>query len=261
MPRRCAHAPRDTQTVISSGVGFSLAQVFWVGDYFACERKRDSAKRITGGLGRLKHPAISRTQGKFLCLSPLIPAALLPGVGALISLVIVVITLVVHPEARPAALALRYRSTLFSILLGLGVAAMLAVVMGAAVDPLLERIFGPIELDDFSSVEGNLGNFLLMLALGLLFGGIAEELIFRGFLIGWGVKLFGTHAAIPLAVLSAASFGFTHLYQGWAGVFSTGLIGLSFGLLYVFSGRKLLPVIVAHMATNFYGITLLYLGH
>lgn len=209
----------------------------------------------------MKRPAISRTQGRILCLLPLIPAALLPGVGVLISLAIVVMTLVMHPAARSAALALRYRSTLFSILLGLGAAAVLAVVMGEAVDPMLERIFGPIKLDDFSAVEGNLSGFLLMLAVGLLFGGIAEELIFRGFIIGWGAKLFGAHFAFPLAVLSAATFGFTHLYQGWAGVFSTGIIGLSFGLLYIFSGRKLLPAIVAHMATNFYGITLLYLGH
>lgn len=209
----------------------------------------------------MKYPAISSTQGKFLCLAPLIPAALLPGVGVLISLAIVVVTLVVHRDARPVTLALRYRSIFFSILLGLGVAALLAVAMGTAVDPLLERIFGPIKLDDFAAVEDNLGNYLLMLAIGLLFGGIVEELIFRGFVIGWGVKLFGSRAAIPLAMLSAAAFGITHLYQGWAGVFSTGIIGLSFGLLYVFSGRKLLPVIVAHMATNFYGITMLYLGH
>lgn len=44
------------------------------------------------------------------------------------------------------------------------------------------------------------------------------------------------------------------------GVLVTGLVGLCFGLFYLWLGRSLLPVIVAHMTVNAWGITGLYLG-
>lgn len=195
-----------------------------------------------------------------LLLTPLIPAAFLPGIGVLVSLAIVIVVLVALRSARQPTFALTYRTILVSIALGLGAALAIGLFMGLLIDPLLEQAFGPIDLGNFAGVEGNLTNYLALLALGLLFGGIVEELIFRGFVIGWGSQLVGARAAIPLAILSAGVFGIAHLYQGWAGVLSTGLFGLAFGLLYVFAGRKLLPSVVAHMATNFYGVTLIYLG-
>ena len=82
-----------------------------------------------------------------------------------------------------------------------------------------------------------------------------------GFVIGWGTQLFGDKSGLLLAFLSAAAFGAAHLYQGIAGVLSTGLTGLIFGILYLLTGRKLLPVVLAHMTVNFIGITQIYLGY
>ena len=127
-------------------------------------------------------------------------------------------------------------------------------------EPLLKQWVGPIKLDSLSGVRGNLPNYLVLLAIGFIYGGVIEEILFRGFVIGWGSMLFGPKSVIPLVVLSSAVFGAAHLYQGLSGAISTGLIGLGFALLYVGTGRKLLAPALAHMTLDAIGITQIYLG-
>lgn len=79
--------------------------------------------------------------------------------------------------------------------------------------------------------------------------GICEEILFRGFfmqylhrcpwLVGWTVAL----------LVSSASFGLNHLYQGPSGVFSTALAGLAFGVLFLFTGNLILPILM-HIAVD-----------
>jgi hypothetical protein len=198
---------------------------------------------------------------KVFCLFPLLPALFLPGFGVLISLAIVIAVLVAVKPSRGPALALRYGGAIRSFAIGIAVGAAIALAFDFLVEPLVELLTGsPIDLESMANVEGNLVNFLILLALGLLFGGIAEELIFRGFVVGWGCALFGERAGPWLVLLSASVFGAAHLYQGLSGMITTGLIGLLFGILYLSVGRKLLPCIAAHMTVNAYGITQIYLG-
>lgn len=203
----------------------------------------------------------SNTVRGLLCIVPLVPAIAIPGVGVLGSLLLVILTLVFVRDARAPTLAMIQHSVARSILIGIFAGFAIAVAFDFLVEPFVESLTGDaIDLENFAAVEGNVVNFLALLAVGLLFGGIVEELIFRGFVIGWGAHIFGARMAIPLAVLSATVFGAAHLYQGLAGTITTGLTGLLFGLLYIACGRNLLPAIVAHMTVNAYGVTLIYLG-
>ncbi|WP_370187188.1 lysostaphin resistance A-like protein [Qipengyuania sp.] len=197
----------------------------------------------------------------FLCLLPLLPAVAVPGLGVLVSLAIVILILIFVSQSRTPTLALSQGHPFRKALYGLGAGLLIAVASHVLIEPLIEQLTGhEIELAGIGHVEGDLVNFLLLLTLGLLFGGIAEELVFRGFVVGWGAAIFGDRAAIWLVLLSATVFGLSHLYQGLAGVITTGLIGLSFGLLYLWNGRKLLVPVIAHMTVNAYGLTLMYLG-
>lgn len=198
---------------------------------------------------------------KVACLLPLLPALLLPGVGVLFSLAIVIAALYLLPASRQPTLALREGSILASVVIGIAAGLAVVLVFGLIIEPLIERLTGNrIDLSALADIEGDLVAFLMLLAFGLLFGGIVEEMIFRGYVVGWGTVLFGTRAAYPLVLLSATVFGVSHYYQGPAGMLATGLVGLAFGLLYLQVGRRLLPVIVAHMTVNAHGITLLFFG-
>ncbi len=192
---------------------------------------------------------------------PLIFPLVLPGIGALFSLVVVAFALIFHKDARRATLRWWGDNPGRMILIGIGAGVVIHIAFSIFVEPLIQMgLNEEIDLSNFDAVEGNLTNYLILLAIGVFFGGFAEELMFRGFVVGWGEHLFGG-GAIILVVLSATVFGAAHLYQGPSGMLSTGLIGLAFGLLYLMTGRRLIPCMLAHATVDILGITELYVGH
>lgn len=196
-----------------------------------------------------------------LCLAPLVPALLLPGVGVLASAAIMLLAILFVRQSREPSLALVFHNIARSAAIGISAGAAIQAALYFGIEPLVETITDSrISLESFETVKGNFRNYLIFLTIGIVFGGIVEELVFRGFVIGWGTRLFGERYALLLAVVSASAFGAAHLYQGIAGVLTTGLTGLAFGILYLSTGRKLLPALLAHMSVNFIGITQIYLG-
>jgi CAAX protease family protein len=87
--------------------------------------------------------------------------------------------------------------------------------------------------------------------------GVAEELLYRGFLM-FLVAYYAPHLTIVVvALIVSAVFGLGHAYQGWRGVMSTGLTGLILAILYVASGSILLPAVI-HSAGNLQAIVILW---
>lgn len=195
-----------------------------------------------------------------VCLSPLVPVLLVPGFGALLSLLIVVIALAVFKGSRGPTLAMVWRSAWLSILVGVVAGAALSVATAELVRPLVEGWLGrDVDIGPLKAVAGNKANFAVIMAVAVLFGGLMEELVFRGFVIGWGTKLFGARAGFPLMLLSAAVFGLAHEY-GPAGAVVTGLLGFALGALYLATDRKLLPAMTAHTTFNIIGASALFLA-
>jgi membrane protease YdiL (CAAX protease family) len=92
-------------------------------------------------------------------------------------------------------------------------------------------------------VPTHAGQFSWFGALAIT-AGICEEWVFRGFLF----RYFGEtpwHLGLAAAfVISTVLFGVNHFYQGWTGILSTALIGAGLGLLYLWTGSLLAPMIV-----------------
>jgi membrane protease YdiL (CAAX protease family) len=63
--------------------------------------------------------------------------------------------------------------------------------------------------------------------------GICEELLYRGYLI-WYLSHWFTF--YPAAALAALVFGIGHVYQGWRGVITTGIVGAFLSAVYLVSG-------------------------
>lgn len=203
--------------------------------------------------------SFSVTARRITLFLPLVVASTWPGPGGLIATAMVALSLCVIPDARKAALA--RGPWLRSLGIGVCGGIAIALVIGLFLDRLLAQLFGQApDLSTFAGTRSDLSAYFRLLALGLLYGAIVEEIVFRGFFIGWGSAVLGTRAEMPLTIISAATFGLSHLYQGWTGVITTGLIGFGYGLLYVVAGRHLLVAIFAHMTVNAIGITQLYLG-
>jgi len=72
----------------------------------------------------------------------------------------------------------------------------------------------------------------LFLVLSLT-AGICEELLYRGYLIWY---LSHWLSIYPAAALAALLFGIGHVYQGWRGVITTGLVGAFLAAVYLVTG-------------------------
>jgi membrane protease YdiL (CAAX protease family) len=92
---------------------------------------------------------------------------------------------------------------------------------------------------------GELGLFLAV----AITAGFCEELLYRGFLVGYAARVMHPLVAV---LVTAVVFGFGHLYQGMDGVIQTGIAGLIAGVIYLVT-RSLWPCILIHAIVDIGG--------
>jgi uncharacterized protein len=78
--------------------------------------------------------------------------------------------------------------------------------------------------------------------------GISEELIYRGFLMYYLGEYVPHINILEKILLTSLVFGLAHVYQGWKRAIPTGIVGMAFAVMYVFSGSLLLPAVVHAVA-------------
>lgn len=133
----------------------------------------------------------------------------------------------------------------------------LAIILakGVLVDLVLVRSLGlrPADLEE-PERKGDKARLFRELARSVT-ASTAEEILFRGFLLGVLVFLAGGHSApfgleLGAVLLSAAIFGALHYRQGLAGVVACTVAGSVFGMAWLLNGGDLIPLIVAHIVIN-----------
>lgn len=196
---------------------------------------------------------------KTLVLLPAVPLILPSDLTAPLWLGGTALILWLSRSAREAVFSMVYRNFVATLAIGLVLGCIVGLWLNPAMDALAEHLTGTqIDLSQFGDVQGDDGAFMELLLVAILFGGLVEEVAFRGFFIGWGTRLFGIRAAVPLLLISSVAFGIGHLYQNLAGGVSTALFALLLGTLYLLFDRKLLPVILIHAVSNFWGVLEIY---
>jgi membrane protease YdiL (CAAX protease family) len=148
-----------------------------------------------------------------------------------------------------------------TILLAAAVAVTLQLLSIYVTEPLFSRITGqPLDLSKFESLVGNVRILLVYFVLVWTLAAFGEELVYRGYLLNRIADLGGgTKAAfVAGAVVMSVVFGFGHLGQGATGVADSMVSGLTFGMLYLFSGRNLWLPILAHGFTDTIALLLVF---
>jgi uncharacterized protein len=79
--------------------------------------------------------------------------------------------------------------------------------------------------------------------------GISEELVYRGFLMYYLGEYVPHINTLEKILLTSLVFGLAHVYQGWKRAIPTGIAGMAFAVMYVFSGSLLLSAVV-HAAAD-----------
>ncbi|WP_271078053.1 CPBP family glutamic-type intramembrane protease [Aurantiacibacter sp. MUD61] len=138
----------------------------------------------------------------------------------------------------------------------LAVGLLIAILFAALQILVLIPATGGATRSDVVANSAQLGTELSTLAgvltLGL-FGSTAEELLFRGLLLGGLASTFGSafFARMFATIFVVVLFALSHGYQGWAGIIDTGLYGgLTLSLLYWWRGGRLAAPIAAHVGWN-----------
>ena len=87
----------------------------------------------------------------------------------------------------------------------------------------------------------------LILAFQYLLGGFSEELFFRAYLLPrW--KLF-SGSIVKAVIFSTVLFALVHIYQGAYAFIRSGVFGLMFACLFLWS-RRVLPISIGHAFNN-----------
>ena len=137
-----------------------------------------------------------------------------------------------------------------------------AVVLDVITNPIVDAVFGKRQLQQFAGIKGNLPVYIMLVAAAFVFGGLGEELLYRGTIMTRLRALFGSgRAAIAGAlIVQAVIFGLVHSYQGLSGIISIGLLAVVDGLIFLKADSNLWPVAIAHGLLDTLGFTLLYTG-
>ena len=156
----------------------------------------------------------------------------------------------------------------WALTFGLTLVAIVTVIgFFAFVLPLISAQFGletaPDATDRFEFFLGKPLYFFGYLVGVVWFGAaLGEELLMRGFLLNRLGDLFGQSKigwSVAL-VVHAVIFGSLHAYQGLPGMIGTGVVALIFGIIYLGSKRRLVPVILGHGIINTIGLVAYYLS-
>jgi len=127
--------------------------------------------------------------------------------------------------------------------------------------PILNRLTGAtIDYSGFSSLQGNPGQLLLLLAISWTLAAVGEELAYRGYLQKVLGNLFGSSQAGVLltVVISSVVFGLAHTEQGIIGVVVTTFDAIVFSWLKRKFANNLWAAILAHGFYNSIGVITFY---
>ncbi len=197
------------------------------------------------------------------CLAREIPGIEYTGPVALIASTIAITILLRLRGQSWATLGLRGPRTALDVLKGAGMVALVfigAAVTNAIAMTVLPPLLGSAAEREFMDVS-TFPKYLVMMAIVWTTASFCEEMVFRGFLMSRTVEMLGARrfAWLFAALFQAVLFGLVHAYQGIGGIVTTGMVGLTFGLMYLIAKRNLWPTIIGHGLVNSFGITVLHL--
>jgi membrane protease YdiL (CAAX protease family) len=151
------------------------------------------------------------------------------------------------------------RTTLWSLALLVATALVGALI----INPLARAAqWPPMDLSRVAGLRGNWHALMAWLLLAWTSAALAEELVFRAFLISRLQMIFGSAPlGTALTVLiQAVCFGAAHFYLGQRGVATAMAVGILYGATYLRSGRNLPALMLAHGTTDSLSLVALYFG-
>jgi len=150
-----------------------------------------------------------------------------------------------------------------SLLWALGVAVFGILFVDHVLDPFLHWLTGTKpDLSGLGPLEGNLKLTLAVMGQAMFSAAIAEEIVFRGFLLHHLTRLFGTvtMGRWIAIIVGSGIFAAAHFGQGLVGMVEVAAVAVAISWAFLRSGRDIWAMILAHALTDIWGLTMVYLG-
>ena len=119
------------------------------------------------------------------------------------------------------------------------------------------------DLSSFYEIKGNTSLLFSYIIRLILIAGFFEEIVFRGFLVGKLLKVFGESNLGWFAsiILASVVFSLFHEYQGIVGVVYSGIGGVLFGYLFKYYQKNLWYTIIIHACFDISSAVLMYFDY
>jgi len=130
--------------------------------------------------------------------------------------------------------------------------------------PVLEIFitFDDTVVDLYDFIRKSKWNYVFILIMGWIIGGLYEEIVFHGFIFTRLEKMTSGRFAVPISFLGTSLlFGAYHLQLGPASVINAFLVGTAYHALALYFKRNLWTSIICHGVYDSIVITLIYLGY
>ncbi|MGI9532981.1 CPBP family intramembrane glutamic endopeptidase [Lutimonas sp.] len=156
------------------------------------------------------------------------------------------------------------RFQLKSILIGGLIAIITLAFMQLIFFPVLEHFvtFKDTDVALYEFLRANQWQYIFILIMGWLIGGLYEEIVFHGFIFSRLEKIFpGRYSSQISFTLTAFFFGAYHFQLGVDGLLNALLVGAVYLVLFLYFKRNLWYSICCHGIYNTIVITLIYQGY
>ena len=156
------------------------------------------------------------------------------------------------------------RFNLKSILIGSLLAGLILCFMQLLFFPVLEYfiVFEGTDVGLYHFIRENKWNYLIMIVMGWLVGGVYEEIVFHGFIFSRLEKMIPGKYAMPISfIVTSMIFGAYHFQLGADGLINAFIVGAAYLALALYFKRNLWYSVICHGVYNTIVITLIYMNY
>lgn len=190
---------------------------------------------------------------------------LIPLFGYSIPILIIVWLYLKKYDEKFSDIGFSFKSFRLKSLVVSSIAAVLIVsFMQLVFFPILEQFmtFEDTDVELYDFITKNKWNYIFMVLMGWLIGGVYEEIVFHGFIFTRLEKMLSGNYSTALSfIITSLLFGVYHWQLGPLGAINAFFVGALYQTLFLYFKRNLWYSIVCHGVYNSIVISLIYSGY
>ncbi|MDG2449450.1 MAG: type II CAAX endopeptidase family protein [Saprospiraceae bacterium] len=201
-----------------------------------------------------------------ICIVVIVPhTELIPNFGYSVPILLFVWLCLKYFGEQFVDIGFSFKSFKFkAILIGSLAALFIVFFMQFIFFPVLEYfvVFEETDVELYDFIRKSKWNYLFIIIMGWLVGGLYEEIVFHGFIFSRLEKMIPGKNATPMSfIITSIIFGAYHYQLGTAGLINALIVGAAYLGIVIYFKRNLWYAIICHGVHNTIIVTLIYMNY